>query len=104
MKRASEIFGAVDPHLRVIDGGHRRHHKPLIGGDWERANCVADPLWGDSLPACPVCGNGTIRFLNGLCPECDNKRQMDNAHIMERKARERELFRLTADRRRAAKK
>jgi hypothetical protein len=61
-KKASEIFGEVDPHLTVIDGGTRRRHRsmPLTQTDWDRARGVL----------CPRCNNETLRLINGVCPQC----------------------------------
>lgn len=64
-KRASEIFGAVDPHLRVIDGGTRHRSKPLTEMDWHRAKGVI----------CQECGRETLQSLNGLCPQCANAKE-----------------------------
>ena len=64
--RASEIFGAVDPHLKVIDGGVRRHStKPTNNDDWEKSR-------GD---ICPRCHKEALRFRPsyGFCVECGEK-------------------------------
>jgi len=60
-KTASEILGAVDPHLTVIGGGRRRKH---------RSN---QEDWKDSGGAvCPRCGEERVRFRpeDGNCREC----------------------------------
>lgn len=74
-KRASEIFGAVDPHLTVIDGGTRRRHrsKPLTRNDWERARGVT----------CQVCGRETLQSINGLCPQCANAKEAERLEQQE---------------------
>lgn len=65
-KRASEIFGAVDPNLKVIDGGRRRRRaKPLSPqgqAEWDR-------LGGAK---CPKCGEDALRFRpeDGVCIFC----------------------------------
>lgn len=65
-KRASEIFGPVDPNLKVIDGGthrwHRRQHRPepLSQEEWDRVRGVL----------CPRCNNETLRLINGVCLQC----------------------------------
>ena len=65
-KKASEIFGAVDPHLKVIDGGsHRRHIKRLSAkgqADWDKL----------SGAKCPSCGQDALRFRpeDGVCNFC----------------------------------
>jgi len=65
-KRASEIFGEVDPHLTVIDGTRRRHRSlPLTHSDWERAKGII----------CQVCGRETLQSFNGLCPQCANAKE-----------------------------
>ena len=63
-KKASEIFAAVDPHLKVIDGGtHRRHKKKE--SDWEKLNGAK----------CPRCGQDALRFRpeDGVCIFCAQK-------------------------------
>jgi len=63
MKRASEIFGSVDPHLNVIDRGHRRRPvHPLTSKDWESA--------GGSF--CSRCRQEALRFrpFDGVCLDC----------------------------------
>ena len=93
--KASEIFGAVDPHLTVINRSHRRRSsKPMTNKDWEKAR-------GD---ICPGCGNDSLRFHNGICMECNNKKDLTDAREMERIAKYKHLFEITRDRRRAAKK
>ena len=65
-KRASEIFAAVDPHLKVIDGGSRRRRarrlSPKGQADW-------DNLGGAK---CPRCGQDAVRFRpeDGVCIFC----------------------------------
>lgn len=60
-RRASEIFGVVDPHLKVIDGG-RRHKCRSSQEDWEASGGVI----------CPRCGEEAIRFRSedGVCRQC----------------------------------
>lgn len=79
-KKASEIFAEVDPHLRVIDGGVRKHgsvaqrlepspHKREVVGsnparptDWEAAGGAT----------CPRCGGEALWFRpgDGVCNNC----------------------------------
>jgi len=61
MKRASEIFGSVDPHLRVIDGGIRYKHRPNQV-DWDKAGGTV----------CPRCKKETVRFRtqDNVCRQC----------------------------------
>lgn len=70
-KRASEIFGPVDPDLKVIDGGTRRRRKKSPETEWEQAAGVI----------CPECRRETLRLEDGLCPQCarakENKREED---------------------------
>ena len=58
-KRASEIFGQVDPHLTVIDRHTGRRAK---ASDWRRS--------GGEL--CPRCLKEAVRFRprDGVCVEC----------------------------------
>ena len=74
-KRASEIFGEVDPHLTVIDGGTRRRHhsKPLNQTNWDRAKGVI----------CPGCGRETLQVINGLCPQCTNAEEAERVEEQE---------------------
>jgi len=60
-KRASEIFGPVDPQLKVIDGGTRRHKKKELS-DWEKLDGAK----------CPKCGKDALRFRpqDGVCMVC----------------------------------
>lgn len=62
-KKASEIFAAVDPHLKVIDGGRRRKRKKRELTEWEKAGGVF----------CPACREETVRILRGVCPSCFKK-------------------------------
>ena len=60
-KKASEIFGGVDPHLRVIDGGRRRKHSS------------SQVIWDASGGTiCPRCGEEKVRFRpeDGVCRQC----------------------------------
>jgi len=79
-KRASEIFGSVDPELHVID---RRRHTGRKGKtrDWERAGGVF----------CPQCNQEAVRFRprDGLCLEC--VRAQDEKQISDEKKRARQL-------------
>ena len=80
-KTARELFAEVDPHLKVINGGTRKHgsvaqglepspHKRGVVGsnptrptnNWEKA--------GGAF--CPGCGAEVVRFQNGVCVECYN--------------------------------
>jgi hypothetical protein len=91
-KKSSEIFGAVDPHLTVIDAGHRRrgsgkrtvklsevatsppgpyHSPPLTEEQWNNARGVN----------CPLCGNETHRLYpygysgkRQACKDCIDRR------------------------------
>jgi len=79
-KKASEIFAAVDPHLKVIDGGtHRRHKKKE--SDWEKLNGAK----------CPQCGKDVLQFdpHRGVCISC--ARDMDEKEWREAKRREKLL-------------
>ena len=60
-KKASEIFAAVDPHLKVIDGGTRRRKKKELS-DWEKLDGAK----------CPKCGRDALRFRpeDGVCMVC----------------------------------
>ena len=65
-KRASEIFGPVDPHLKVIDGGSRRRRtrrlSPEAQADWDNLDGAK----------CPRCGKDAVRFRpeDGVCIFC----------------------------------
>jgi len=84
-KRASEIFGEVDPHLRVIDGGTRRRHRslPLIQMEWERARGVN----------CKICGQESFRLKDGVCIHCLEKNELEDVEEMGRKQTKRYLIR-----------
>lgn len=64
-KKASEIFGAVDPNLKVIDGGSRKHTRRLSA----KAEADWDKLGGAK---CPRCGKDALRFRpgDGVCIIC----------------------------------
>jgi len=65
-KRASEIFGAVDPHLKVIDGGSRRRNS-------KRPSAKAEADWNKlGGSKCPRCGIDALRFRpeDGVCVFC----------------------------------
>lgn len=59
-KRASEIFGGVDPNLKVIDAFHRHPKKSL--SNWEAT--------GGAF--CPRCKAEAVRFRpqDGVCRQC----------------------------------
>lgn len=65
-KRASEIFGEVDPNLKVIDGGSRRRRAKRLSpegqAEWERL----------SGAKCPRCGQDALLFRpeDGVCIFC----------------------------------
>ncbi|KKN48225.1 hypothetical protein LCGC14_0654870 [marine sediment metagenome] len=59
-KRASEIFGPVDPALKVVNGGRCKRSK-----SWD--------AWNKSGGAiCPRCGQAAVRFRpeDGVCRQC----------------------------------
>lgn len=81
-KRASEIFGSVDPHLRVIDGGVRRSgRKPRVATveDWERAGGIC----------CSDCGQEVVRLNHGLCPRCHGDAEAERAKMTGERAERR---------------
>ncbi len=59
-KRASEIFGGVDPHLKVINVSHGHSRKAL--GDWEASGGAV----------CSRCKQEAVRFRSrdGVCVQC----------------------------------
>ena len=65
MKRASEIFKEVDPHLNVIDRGSRRTGRKGTSEQWRRS--------GGAF--CLRCGQEAVRFnsYNGLCTQCNQE-------------------------------
>jgi len=65
LKKASELFAAVDPHLKVIDGGSHRRQKRLSA----KAQADWDKLDGSK---CPRCGIDALRFRpqDGVCVFC----------------------------------
>ena len=82
-KRASEIFGEVDPHLKVINGG--THWKSrLTKTDWDKAGGLV----------CPECGRETVRMIDGLCPECHKKKAAEEEEKLGRKREKRYLVNL----------
>jgi hypothetical protein len=92
-KKASQIFGEVDPHLKVIDAGTRRRgpgkgtvklseftispqgpyqSPPLTEEQWDAAQGVK----------CPICGSETLRLYpygfsgkRQACKDCIDRRQ-----------------------------
>jgi hypothetical protein len=84
-KRASEIFGAVDPHLTVIDGGtrHRHRSKPLTEMDWDSAEGVI----------CKICGQESFRLKGGVCIHCLEKKELQDIDELGRKQTKRYLIR-----------
>ncbi len=73
-KRASEIFGDVDPKLHVIDGGQHRTGRKGTSKEWEQA--------GGTF--CPRCNQEAVRFRprDGVCLQCvraaDEKQDRDD--------------------------
>ena len=74
-KRASEIFGEVDPHLTVIAGGTRHRHRstPLTQKDWDRAKGII----------CQECGRETLQSIDGLCLQCANAKEANRLEEQE---------------------
>jgi len=80
-KRASEIFGSVDPELNVIDRGRRRTGQKGKAQDWKQS--------GGAL--CPRCGQEAVRFRprDGVCLQC--VRDLDEKQDRDDKKRARQL-------------
>ena len=76
-KRASEIFGSVDPHLKVIPARRKSHR--LTNEDWEKTGGIY----------CSSCHQETVRLLEGLCPQCQQDLENERARIAEDKAEKR---------------
>ena len=73
-KKASEIFGPVDPNLNVINASHRPpKRKPMTIRDWDNAAGVE----------CPKCNEETLRIVNGLCPRCANREEAERVENQE---------------------
>lgn len=71
-KKASEIFGEVDPNLRVINGGvHYSERKPRVVTfeDWERVGGIR----------CSGCGDEVVRLIDGLCLQCHGEAEAERA-------------------------
>lgn len=84
-KKASEIFGAVDPNLKVIDGGTHRWHRraklsPQAMLDWQKLDGAK----------CPRCGQDALYFRpqDGVCISCAwwLNEQMERKETQQRKA------------------
>ncbi|MBA7608588.1 hypothetical protein ES703_15766 [subsurface metagenome] len=87
-KRASEIFGQVDPGLKVIGGGTRHHNAKrrakklaeITGPPPELYNPKPSTLEDFEAAAgiqCPICHQETLRFFltpwgEQVCPRCVN--------------------------------
>jgi len=80
-KRASEIFGSVDPKLHVINGGQRNTGRKGKVREWNQA--------GGAL--CPRCGLEAVRFRprDGLCLQC--VRDIEENQEADEKKRARQL-------------
>ncbi len=74
-KRASELFGSVDPNLKVIDASHRHPKKSL--SDWEAS--------GGAI--CPRCNEEAVRFRpqDGVCRQCADA--LNEKHFKDEKKR-----------------
>lgn len=86
-KKASEIFNAVDPNLKVIDGGihyhkHRLHHS--TNEDWEKLSGVY----------CSNCDQEAMRLIDGLCPQCYNRITAEREEKLGREKEKNYLVRL----------
>jgi predicted amidophosphoribosyltransferase len=79
-KKASEIFGGVDPHLKVVDGGVRRSSRRRVSTEEE---------WAKSGGLfCPQCGDEVVRLIDGICRQCFLKQEAEQAaHIEDRAQR-----------------
>jgi hypothetical protein len=73
---------AVDPNLKIIPGGRRRH---MTKRDWDRAGGIT----------CASCGRETVNILGGLCPCCHReviaKREQQQEYKAERRYFQRRL-------------
>lgn len=78
MKRASEIFGPVDPNLKVIDRGRGRRKKKELS-DWDKL----------SGAKCPRCGNDALRFRpqDGVCIFC--AQELNEKELRDERSKER---------------
>jgi hypothetical protein len=70
-KRASQIFGEVDPKLKVVNGNVRRNSPKspvMTEGDWDKAGGMF----------CSQCKREVVRLINGVCPQCngDNEKRL----------------------------
>lgn len=76
-KPASVIFGAVDPNLRVVNGGMRRRTKDRE--NFEKAH-------GDE---CPRCHEEAWRFrpYDGVCFNCEHKLDVKEDRDLRNKAK-----------------
>ncbi len=91
MSELARRLQAVDPNLKVVPASH---HRRKTRDAWDDCGGVF----------CPQCGEETMQLVNGVCPRCDGKEQFDATEKMEKKARERHLFSIFSDRRRAARR
>ena len=83
-KRASEIFGPVDPGLTVINGGRRRKRD---GRPAYKPRPVTEDEWGKATGVnCNGCGRETLRVIEGLCPECSRAVETETEERLEKKA------------------
>lgn len=65
-RRIAEVFGAVDPNLKVISGGVRRRKKQSEV-NWDLAGGLR----------CKKCGAEVVRLINGYCVDCDTLREAE---------------------------
>lgn len=82
MKKASEIFAEVDPHLKVIDGGihrNKRKHRVSTTDNWEDASGLR----------CPSCGEEVVQLVDSKCPWCYRKEEAERLAKYERKSEKR---------------
>jgi len=63
MSELSRRLKAVDPDLKVVPGGTRRHTHKATKVEWE--NCAG--------VVCRVCGREVFRSRDGLCMSCWEK-------------------------------
>lgn len=78
-KKAKEIFGQVDPNLRVVSAG--RHKKTVKR---EETEMVSVNDWENAKGRmCSKCGRECFRVIDSLCSLCNNKKVAKDDRKME---------------------
>ena len=75
-RKLSEVLHSVDPDLKVIEGGRRRHQPKSPKGEtyYFRPSTMSEADWNLAAGiVCSNCGHEVFQSRDGLCMSCWEK-------------------------------